>query len=329
MATDAARDPRPEPVDGPGRVGRQHARLTAPAPSSAAAATAALLARCRFPPPGEALVCAVSGGPDSLALLVLAVAAGCSATAVHVDHGLRPGSGGEGGVVEEVARALGAGFVGHRVVVSPGPNLEARARHARQAVLPPGTATGHTLDDQAETVLLNLLRGAGLDGLAGMRPGPSKPILALRRAETADLCRRLGLVPVDDASNRDPAFRRNRVRHHVLPLLDEVAARDVAPLLARQAAHLRDEADLLDALAAGIDPSDAAVVAGAPAPLARRALRRWLAGVDGYPPGAAAVERVLAVARGDRVACEVEGGRRVRRSAGRLAIEGGPAGQAP
>ncbi|HEY5110018.1 MAG TPA: ATP-binding protein, partial [Acidimicrobiales bacterium] len=131
---------------------------------------AGLLARCTFPPPGDPLVCGVSGGPDSLALLVLATAAGCRVTAVHVDHGLRTGSADEAGVVAEVAARFGAGFRSERVVVADGPNLEARARAARHAVLPEGTLLGHTADDQAETMLLNLLRGAGLDGLAAMGP---------------------------------------------------------------------------------------------------------------------------------------------------------------
>ena len=262
----------------------------------------------------------MSGGPDSLALLVLAVAAGCDVTAHHVDHGLRPGSGEEAAVVEAVAARFAARFVGHRATVAPGPNLEERAREARRAALPPGVATGHTADDQAETVVLNLVRGAGVDGLAGMRPGPGKPLLALRRSETEALCAEAGLVPVRDPSNADPAFRRNRVRHEVLPLLGDVAGRDVVPVLARQAALLRDEADLLDALAADVDPCDARALAALPAAVARRAVRRLLGG--DHPPGSASVERVLAVARGEAVACEVEGGRRVRRSAGRLSVEG-------
>ncbi|HTZ09062.1 MAG TPA: ATP-binding protein, partial [Acidimicrobiales bacterium] len=110
--------------------------------------TGELLGRCTFPRPGTPCTCAVSGGADSLALLVLAVAAGCRVTAVHVDHGLRPGSASEAGVVGEAAAALGAGFRSVRVEVAPGPNLEARARAARLEALPPGAATGHTMDDQ-------------------------------------------------------------------------------------------------------------------------------------------------------------------------------------
>ena len=178
-----------------------------------------LLARCTFPPAGTALACAVSGGADSLALLVLATAAGCDVTAFHVDHGLRAGSSAEAGVVAAAAERLGARFESRTVSVEPGPNLEARARAARFAALPEGVATGHTMDDQAETILLNLLRGAGADGLAGMEPGLRHPLLGLRRSETHGCALRSGLVPVCDASNRDPAFARNRVRHELLPLV--------------------------------------------------------------------------------------------------------------
>ena len=285
-----------------------------------------MLAECRFPAPGTAVTCAVSGGADSLALLALAVEAGCAATAVHVDHGLRPGSAAEAEVVAARADRLGAGFHGVRVEVAPGPNLEARARAARYAALPPDVLTGHTADDQAETILLNLLRGAGLDGLAAMRPGGRHPILRLRRHQTRALCAELGLHPVEDPTNADPAHRRNRVRHELLPRLADVAGRDPVPVLARQAELLGAEADLLDALAADLDPTDARALAAAPPALARRALRRWLrdhGDAEQHPPDAAAVERALAVARGETRATEVGGGRRVARTGGRLRVAEG------
>ncbi|WCO66475.1 tRNA lysidine(34) synthetase TilS [Iamia majanohamensis] len=282
----------------------------------------ALLARCTFPAPGTAVTAAVSGGPDSLALLVLAVASGCEVTAVHVDHGLRAGSAREADVVAAAAEALGAAWRAEHVVVAPGPNLEARARAARRAVLPDDACTGHTLDDRAETVLVNLLRGAGTTGLAALRPGTRHPILALRRSETAALCAARGLAPVEDPSNTDARFVRNRVRHEVLPLLAEVAGRDLVPVLARQAGLLADDADLLGTLAAEVDPTDASALDAAPAPLARAAVRAWLRPTaDGQPPSAAAVERVRAVAAGDAVATEVPGGWRVRRSRGRLHLD--------
>jgi tRNA(Ile)-lysidine synthase len=277
---------------------------------------------------------AVSGGPDSLALLVLACSAGLDALAVHVDHGLRPGSALEAVVVEGAARQWGARFDGRRVHVRPGPNLEARARAARFAVLAPDVLTGHTADDQAETLLLNLMRGAGLDGLAAMAgPGRErKPILGLRRHETHALCEAVGLQAVTDPSNAELVHRRNAVRHRLLPLVADIAGRDPVPILARQSDLLADDAAYLDALAAALDPTDARAVRDAPLPLARRAVRRWLrAGSDDerHPPAAAEVARVLAVARGEALACELAGGRRVTRRDGRLRIVGAePAGEA-
>jgi tRNA(Ile)-lysidine synthase len=288
---------------------------------SAAGRHQALLARCTFPLHGSAVTCAVSGGADSLALLVLAVAAGCRPTAVHVDHGLRPGSGAEADVVRDAAAALGAAFRSVRADVGPGPNLEARARAARYAVLPDDVLTGHTADDQAETVLLNLLRGAGLDGLAGMRPGARHPILALRRDDTHAVCAAEGLTPVVDPTNVDPVHRRNRIRAELLPLLDDIAGRDVAGVLARQAAHLRDDGDALDALSAALDPTDAPGLAVAQPALARRAVRRWLTAGQDHPPDAATVERVLAVARNQATATDVGGGRRVARTRNVLRLE--------
>lgn len=276
------------------------------------------LGRCGFPPAGTVVTCAVSGGADSLALLVLAVEGGCDVTAVHVDHGARDAAA-EVEVVRVAAERFGARFEAVAVDVAPGPNQEERWRDARRAVLPPGALTGHTADDLAETVLLNLVRGAGLDGLAGIRPGPTKPILGLRRRETHELCASLDLTPVVDPTNDDPAFRRNRVRHELVPLLDEIAARDVVAVLARQAELLRDDADLLDAWATTIDPTDAKALAAAPLPLARRAIRRWL--TTDHPPDAATVERVLAVARCEAKACELPGGARILRSGMKLRRE--------
>ena len=275
-----------------------------------------------FPPPGTPVACAVSGGADSLALLVLAVESGCVPTAIHVDHGLRPGSDREADIVAAAAERFGTAFRSERACVDPGPNLEARARAARYAVLPSDVLTGHTADDQAETVVLNLLRGAGLEGLAGIRRDGRRPLLGLRRHETRSLCAALGLVPVEDPSNADPAHRRNRVRHELLPLMDAVAERDVAPVLARQAELLADDADLLTELAAGVDPTDAAALRATPVALARVTLRNWLRSAGtGHPPDAATVARVLAVARGDAAATDVGRGWRVARTGGRLRLE--------
>ena len=284
----------------------------------------ALLDRCAFPPPGSVVTCAVSGGADSLALLVLATAAGCRVTAVHVDHGLRPGSAAEADVVADVAARAGSGFRAERVRVDPGPNLEARAREARAAALPSDALTGHTADDRAETMLLNLIRGAGPRGLAGISRSPRRPILDLRRRETEALCEELGLRPVHDPTNLDPVHRRNRVRHELLPLMTDIGDRDPVPVLVRQADLFAELDEELEALAAAVDVTSVSELRSAPRSVARAAVRKWLleAGVaDGYPPDAAAVDRVLAVAWGDHVATEVSGGWRVSRSKGRLMAE--------
>lgn len=280
-----------------------------------------LLARCTFPAPGTTVSCAVSGGADSTALLALAVAAGLTVTAIHVDHGLRTGSVAEAQVVRGNAERLGAAFRAERVHIVDGPNLEARARDARYSMLPPDVLTGHTADDQAETVLVNLLRGGATSGLAGMRPGHRHPLLSLRRRETIALCATLQLAVVHDPSNLDPRHLRNRVRHELLPLMDDLAQRDTVAVLARQAGLARDDDELLDTLAAALDPTDARALAAAPIALARRAVRRWLTLT--HPPDAATVARVLAVARGEAVATEVGGGRRVERHRQRLSL--GPA----
>ncbi len=292
-------------------------------PSPAEPSGQSILDRCTFPPPATALTCGVSGGADSLALLALAIEAGCEVTAVHVDHGLRPGSGAEAAVVARAADRFGAAFESVTIDLVDGPNLEARARTARLRALGPDAATGHTADDQAETVLANLLRGAGVDGMAGMRAGTRHPILALRRSETVALCAQLGLQPVVDPSNDDPRFLRNRIRGELLPLCSALAGRDLVPVLARQAELLAGDAEVLAALSQLVDPADARAVADAPEPVGRRAVRSWLRGDAEHPPSLAAVERVLDVARGRARATELPGGARVSRSGGRLSMSSG------
>lgn len=278
------------------------------------------------------VVVACSGGADSLALLILAAEAGLDPVAVHVDHGLRPESAAEGEVVREVAACLGVESRCVQVVVAAGGNLEARARDARYLALETARAelgatavlVAHTADDQAETVLLNLLRGSGASGLAGMparRGHVVRPLLGVRRADVHAVCAACGITPVVDPSNEDRIHRRNWVRLDALPALNEGARRDLVPVLNRQAAVMRAEADLLDELAdalleaaGGEEPSVRTLVDAHPA-LARRAVRRWL---GAPPPSLAEVERVLEVARGERRAAQLSRGRRVWREAGVL-----------
>ncbi len=212
----------------------------------------------------------------------------------------------------------------------PGANLEARARDARYAALEevrartgaPALLVGHTADDQAETVLLNFLRGSGSDGLAGMAPVRGtvrRPLLALRRADTHEICARLGVGPVDDAMNADLGYRRVWLRREVMPRLEAGASRDLVPVLARQADVLREEAAFLDAASTGAELADGSLdvpsLVALPRVLARRAVRRWL----GAPPANARdVDAVLAVAAGDARAAQLVAGVRVERAGGRL-----------
>ena len=273
--------------------------------------------QCTFPSNGP-IHCAVSGGADSSALLILASMTGEEVIAHHVDHGLRPNSSIESDRVARLANQVGAKFRSVALSLEEGPNLEARARSARFDALPDDVLTGHTADDQAETIILHLLRGGGPDALAGMGD-EHHPIIKLRRADTESVCQIFEWTPVEDPTNEDPRFRRNRVRHEILPLLNDVAERDVVPLLIRAGEIAEKDADLLDQLAQEIDVTDAAALASAPIALARRSIRAWLRGE--HPPDLASVERVLQVARGEALGTEITGGRSVRRTNGKLRLE--------
>ncbi len=275
---------------------------------------------------------AVSGGPDSLGLLLLALKAELVATVHHVDHHARPTSGDDAEFVRAICHGLGVTCVVHDVAVEPGGNFEARARAERRRVLPAGSMTGHTMDDLAETVLLNMLRGAGVDGLSPMVNDPTKPLRTLRRQALHDFVHEENVAPVHDVTNDDPAYRRNRVRHELIPLMNEIAERDVVPLLARQAGVLfedRSWLDLLGADDAARDVSDADCRELSRWPRAR--LRRWLRAKlstldeqnERHPPSAAEVDRALRVVVGDVVATELSGGRRLARRGQRLSLEGG------
>jgi tRNA(Ile)-lysidine synthase len=277
-----------------------------------------LLSRCNFSAPPAHVDCAVSGGADSVALLVLACASGLQVTAWHVDHGLRDNSHTEAALVRDLAAQLSAHFESRTVAVDSAANVEAHAREARYAVLPSAVLTGHTADDQAETILINLLRGSGTRGLAGMQPTMQRPLLQLRRSETQSLCDELGITYFHDPSNNDDRFQRNRIRREVLPLLESLSKRDIVPVLNRQADLLRDDDELLNELAAALDPTDALALAQAPIALSRRAIRAWLS--NPLVPDSATVDRVLDVARGTTLACDIGLGRHVRRSQQRLRI---------
>ncbi len=222
--------------------------------------------------PGDLVLVACSGGADSLALAAAvsfeAPRAEMRAGGVVVDHGLQAGSA-------EVARRVAATMAGlglepvRCVAVTVGrpdgpgpyPGPEAAARSARYAALADAAHAaganaimlGHTLDDQAETVLLGLARGSGARSLAGMAAVSGlyrRPLLGVRRAETTAACAALGLQPWDDPQNADPAFARVRVRRDLLPALADALGPGVPEALARTAGMLRADADALDELAA-------------------------------------------------------------------------------
>jgi tRNA(Ile)-lysidine synthase len=242
---------------------------------------------------------ACSGGADSLALAAAvafeAPRAGVPAGAVTVDHRLQPGSGERAAATAELLEKLGLAPVEILSVdVGSDGGPEAAARTARYAALERAAAAGgarvalgHTLDDQAETVLLGLGRGSGPRSVAGMvdRRGIWwRPLLGVRRTTTRAACAALGLPVWDDPWNADPAYTRVRLRAEVLPLMDDVLGGGVASALARTAAMLREDLDALDALAADdlrrLAAADGtlpvAELAARPAAVRRRVLRGWL-----------------------------------------------------
>ncbi|WP_175460615.1 tRNA lysidine(34) synthetase TilS [Arthrobacter sp. ok909] len=219
----------------------------------------------------ERVLVACSGGPDSLALAAVAAHFGrrghvdghpVSVGAVVVDHQLQPGSAAVAATTARTLEDLGLSPVQIRTVdvSATGMGPEAAARDARHAALDAAAdeagagviLLGHTLDDQAEQVLLGLARGSGTRSLAGMRPSRGRllrPFLGLRRADTLEICQAEGLEPWHDPSNTDPAYARSRTRVEVLPLLEDKLGPGVAESLARTAAILQLDADYLEDVA--------------------------------------------------------------------------------
>ncbi|SUA41380.1 tRNA(Ile)-lysidine synthase [Nocardia africana] len=245
----------------------------------------------RYAPAGVVAV-ALSGGADSLALTAAAVAEAAAADALIVDHGLQEGSAAVAEEAAEVARRLGCRSVRVCRVSVTGPGgPEAAARQARYAALDElrdglPVLVGHTLDDQAETVLLGLARGSGQRSIQGMAEYDEpwgRPLLGVRRAVTREMCRDLALCPHEDPHNAAPEFTRVRLRSEVLPLLEEVLGGGVAPALARTAAQLREDGEALDAIADRllIDARDGSslsveTLATVPPAIRRRVIRAWL-----------------------------------------------------
>jgi tRNA(Ile)-lysidine synthase len=264
--------------------------MTGPAVAAVRRAVRAFLDGVDAPPE---LCVAVSGGADSLALAEAVAYVGHHrghvVRALVVDHGLQEGSAKIAADAAAAAKALGVDEAEVRRADVTGPGgPEAAARKARYRTLAGHglVLLGHTLDDQAETVLLGLGRGSGSRSVAGMRPHDppwGRPLLAVPRATTRAACAELGVEPWDDPHNAEPRFTRVRLRTEVLPLLEDVLNGGVAAALARTAAQLREDNEALDTMAdliftraGGSGGLDAVALEAEPPALRRRVLRRWL-----------------------------------------------------
>jgi tRNA(Ile)-lysidine synthase len=266
----------------------------------------ATLARHDLIPPGTRVLAAVSGGADSVALALalarLAPEHGFTLAALaHFHHGLRGAEADEDQrLVQALAARLGVPCITAREDVAAratesGKSIETAARRLRYAFLEAAAsearadriATGHTADDQAETVVMRLMRGAGLHGLSAIRPRNGRvirPLIEARRSAVEAFLRESGEPWREDASNADIALARNRVRHEALPALKAIAGDGVVDALARTAWLIQDDADELDRQAiemsaAAVLPDgalDMAVLAAANPALARRVIRTAL-----------------------------------------------------
>jgi tRNA(Ile)-lysidine synthase len=308
----------------------------------------AQLLRLHAPAATAPLCVAFSGGADSTALLgLLAELAAVKPRlrALHIDHGLQPQSPLWARAARASCRALGVPFSARRLQLTRrrGQSLEAVARSGRYAALAdalrPGEVllTAHHLEDQLETVLLQLLRGAGLPGLAAM-PGVSRlgtgfllrPLLGLPRAQLRAWVQERGLHWVEDPANADAAFDRNYLRHQVLPgILSRW--RGAAGAVARSARHIAAAQELLDGLARtdvarALDGAALSVAALRALPLERRrnALRFWIGQSGRRPPDARRLEEIAVVLLAARVGANPVvswGPVRVQRHAGRLTLD--------
>ncbi len=294
--------------------------------------------------PGAPLVVLLSGGRDSVCMLDLAVrAAGAEAvTALHVNYGLRDDAGADERHCAALCEPLGVELEIERPQRPEGPgNLQAWARDTRYAaaaaLAEAGDATivtGHTADDQVETILYRLASSPSRRALLGMRPHDgrlARPLLGFTRAETTAYCEQRGLAWREDSSNAEPAYARNRVRHGLLPELARIHPAAAENVL-RTAALLRDEAEVLDPLVeAELDGSGDAPrgaialerLAELPPALRRLVLQRLADGAAGRPvPGAARfAEQVAGLRRTGRAMLDLGGGVRAVVEAGVLRAE--------
>ena len=292
--------------------------------------------------PDGPLVVALSGGADSAALAYLVSAVDREVRAVHVDHQL-PGSPTMRKAAVVVAAKVGIDLDVVETEVGAGASPEGRARDARYRALEAVTApdecvlTAHTIDDNAETVLINLIRGTGTRGLAGIPrhrpPNVYRPLLAVGRNLTREIATVGGLGSVEDPMNLDPGLTRNYLRAVVFPLLSQLNP-DLVGAVGRMSAWVRADADLIDALTAPVpvsfDPGRArvplGVLAAAPPSVTDRVLMGMIAQVT-ESPGTTAnlLSRVRSVVEGEARSCQLTGTAEARREGPFLVIDDGPA----
>jgi tRNA(Ile)-lysidine synthase len=305
------------------------------------------LAHARLPPdftPDTPLLAGISGGRDSVALLHWLVSRGFLKVIVcHMDHALRAGSRDDARFVKKLAAGLGCAFVGGRVNVAllarrRKLSLEAAAREARFAFFAKCARTyktgrlilAHHADDQVETFLFNLLRGAGPGGLGGMAPltvrtdglAVARPFIEVWRKEIDAYAAAHGLAFREDPSNSDPRHTRNRLRHEILPALSTAMGRDVRRALWRTARMLRAEDDYL----AAQTPAPTAQLAvkelrALPPALQRRVIHAWLRAAGVREVGYDEVETVRTLLDGTRAKVNLARGRCARRRAGRIFLD--------
>ena len=268
---------------------------------------------------GERTLLAVSGGPDSLAMLHVFARVqpqyDLDIHVAHFDHRLRQGSGADAAFVARQAAALGFPATvraAEETAPIPGRSPEETARDRRKAFLQEVAegigavriATGHTMDDQAETILMRMLFGTGPRGLGGITPlrwWYVRPLIDARRAQTVAFCKALRLRPRIDPTNDDPAFRRNVIRHETIPFLASTLNKSLTESITRLGDILRDEDHYLHGLALSQAPPEPNPGGGSripldairrlPVPIQRRAIR-YLFSVEGFEAGAVQTEAV-------------------------------------
>ncbi len=271
---------------------------------------------------------ACSGGADSVGLAILGKVFDIEFGLAYIDHGINIQTRNSEVIVKEIANLCDVPFFTYYLDMSEKnmvtSNVEANARQERYIALEEIrsihgydiVATAHHMDDYAETYLINLIRGSGSGGasLEAQRNNLVRPILHWRKSDLVELVQQCGLTHYEDKMNLDPRFVRNRIRNEVMELLDDIAGRDVTPLIARAAGNIARDTKFLARFASSQWPKGQArthdLVSLDPV-LQVHALREW---IGGYPPSTDEMDRILAVARHEILSTQISGNRTIRRS---------------